>query len=149
MNNWEIEKRKKEIEEAYQAYPWLAKYLCRDNLKELHVKRADAAFFKTMPDDYHHMEVWYLLGQNGELLKAVGMETVQPERKTLFLSQNDDQRIVLVRETVGDAILKMHQKGVLGFFVLIIQNADMANVYILQEGEMLAYGAMKAKRLNQ
>lgn len=149
MYAWEREQRQKEIDKAYRAYPWLKEYLYRENLKELHVKRADTAFFKTMPDDYHHMEVWYLLGRNGEFLKEIGMETVRPERKTLFLKQTDDQRIVMIRETAGDAIINMHQKGVMGFFVLIIQNGDMADLYIPKEGEMLVYGAMKARRLDQ
>ncbi len=69
MSHCKQENRQKEIEAAFAEHPWLAQHLRREMLEELQtVGDPDYSFFLKRTDCYLHMEVVWLLGQNGEYL---------------------------------------------------------------------------------
>ncbi len=99
MTNCKQENRRKEIETAFAEHPWLAQHLRKEMLEELQViGDPDYSFFLKRMDCYLHMEVMWLLDQNGEYLGEVNdFEKTSGSDTFSFGTRNETMKEALER----------------------------------------------------
>ena len=117
-----------EIETAYAEQPWIADYLRKDIIREL--KTEDDLrpnFLKFHSDDFLHMEVMWLFGQNGEYLGEMDdFDTPKTLREFFSFTPR--------HETILEAIQRMKAPV---YFILKNRNFTHAVLYKAPEGESL------------
>jgi len=125
-----------ETQRILRTFPWTKQYLSENQIEAFEERVPDAAFFTKRPDTYEHVEVIYLLNQNGELVGEVGVDDSIPPPRVWGFDFGSGPKIV--NETIRDTVFRSAKKSKEATFALCLQNSTKALLFHTSDNEKLS-----------